>query len=92
MHLIDHDSPLSDPYTFLCSLCSLYSWRYDNLGNLPHVLQSPEYQVANSGFAYDYQLIDVQDFNGIGESEPTPYFYQVIEVLYSPDGFYFIYY
>jgi len=58
------------------SLCSLYSWRYDNLGNLPHVLQSPEYQVANSGFAYDYQLIDVQDFNGIGESEPTPYFYQ----------------
>eukprot|EP00794_Sanderia_malayensis_P020020 gene20019-21981_t len=58
------------------SLCSLYSWRYDRLGNLPHVLQQPEYQLANAGFAYDYQLIDVGNFNGVGESEPNPYFYQ----------------
>lgn len=62
---------------FYHSLCSLYSWRYRNLGNLPHVLQHQDYQLANTGFAYDYQLIDVQDFNGVGESEPTPYFYQV---------------
>ena len=60
-----------------CSLCSLYSWRYDHLGNLPHVLQQREYQLANPGFSYDYQLINVEDFNGVGESEPTPYFYQV---------------
>jgi len=60
-----------------CSLCNLYNWRYKKLGNLPHVSQLPEYQAANAGFAFDYQLIDVQDFNGVGESEPNPYFYQV---------------
>lgn len=60
-----------------CSLCNLYNWRYKKLGNLPHVSLLPEYQAANAGFAFDYQLIDVQDFNGVGESEPNPYFYQV---------------
>lgn len=35
-----------------------------------------EYLTANAGFAYDFQLIDVQDFNFVGESEPSPYFYQ----------------
>ena len=59
------------------SLCELYNWRYKMLGNLPHVLTSPEYQYANPGFCYDYQLINVEDLNGIGESEPTPHFYQV---------------
>ncbi len=34
-------------------------------------------QVANPGFRFDYQLIDVGDFNGVGESAPTPHFYQV---------------
>ncbi|XP_064403055.1 RNA helicase aquarius-like isoform X4 [Halichondria panicea] len=58
------------------SLCSLYQWRYAQLDNLPHVLASPEYQVANPGFRFDYQLIDVGDFNGVGESAPTPHFYQ----------------
>ena len=59
------------------SLCQLYQWRYDNLGNLPHVLNSPEYQMANAGFQYDYQLINVEDYNGKGETQPNPYFYQV---------------
>jgi intron-binding protein aquarius len=54
----------------------LYRWRYHNLGDLPHVLQQPEYLSANPGFVFDYQLIDVQDFNGVGESEPVPPFYQ----------------
>ncbi|KAK3748727.1 hypothetical protein QZH41_015674 [Actinostola sp. cb2023] len=58
------------------SLCNLYNWRYKNLGNLPHVLTWPEYRIENPGFHFDYQLIDVQDFNGVGESEPNPYFYQ----------------
>lgn len=58
------------------SICNLYKWRYKNLGNLKHVENSLEYQLANPGFAYDFQLIDVQDFNGVGESEPSPYFYQ----------------
>lgn len=58
------------------NICNLYKWRYKNLGNLCHVLNWPEYRTANAGFAYDFQLIDVQDFNAIGESEPSPYFYQ----------------
>ncbi|KAJ8928422.1 hypothetical protein NQ314_019011 [Rhamnusium bicolor] len=57
-------------------ICNLYKWRYKNLGNLKHVENWSEYQLANPGFAYDFQLVDVQDFNGVGESEPSPYFYQ----------------
>ena len=64
------------------SLCQLYQWRYDNLGNLPHVLNSPEYQLANAGFQYDYQLINVEDYNGTGETQPNPYFYQVNACMY----------
>jgi len=59
------------------SLCELYQWRYRSLGNLPHVMDSPEFQTANPGFYFDYQLVNVEDFNGVGETEPTPYFYQV---------------
>ncbi|KAH6943956.1 hypothetical protein HPB50_000910 [Hyalomma asiaticum] len=58
------------------SLCNLYNWRYQSLGNLPHVTEWPEYRTGNAGFCFDYQIIDVGDFNGIGESEPNPYFYQ----------------
>ncbi|XP_022909695.2 RNA helicase aquarius isoform X1 [Onthophagus taurus] len=58
------------------SICNLYNWRYKNLGNLSHVQNWREYQQANAGFCYDFQLIDVQDFNNVGESEPSPYFYQ----------------
>jgi intron-binding protein aquarius len=58
------------------SICTLYQWRYKQLGNLPHVENWPEYKVANPGFWFDYQLINVNDFNGVGESEPNPYFYQ----------------
>ncbi|XP_029454885.1 RNA helicase aquarius isoform X2 [Rhinatrema bivittatum] len=58
------------------SLCNLYNWRYKNLGNLPHVQLLPEFRAANAGFVYDFQLINVEDFQGMGESEPNPYFYQ----------------
>lgn len=58
------------------SLCNLYNWRYKQLGNLPHVQLQPEFQTPNPGFTYDFQLINVEDFNGVGESEPNPYFYQ----------------
>ncbi|XP_066599155.1 RNA helicase aquarius [Prorops nasuta] len=58
------------------SICNLYNWRYKKLGNLRHVENSPEYLVGNAGFLYDFQLINVEDFNGIGESEPSAYFYQ----------------
>ena len=59
------------------------STRYKTLGDLPHVTEWPEYRVANPGFAFLYQLVDVGDLNGVGESEPTPYFYQVsTELVY----------
>lgn len=58
------------------SLCNLYNWRYKNLGNLPHVQLMPEFRAANAGLLYDFQLINVEDFHGVGESEPNPYFYQ----------------
>ncbi|GMT10582.1 hypothetical protein PFISCL1PPCAC_1879, partial [Pristionchus fissidentatus] len=57
-------------------IASLYAWRYRALGNLPHVEAIPSFQRANAGFAFTYQLIDVPDFNGNGESQPSPYFYQ----------------
>jgi intron-binding protein aquarius len=57
------------------SIAELYNWRYKKLGNLPNV-QQDSFVAANAGFVYDYQLIDVQDYEGRGESEPNPYFYQ----------------
>uniref|UniRef100_A0A4W3HYW8 RNA helicase aquarius n=1 Tax=Callorhinchus milii TaxID=7868 RepID=A0A4W3HYW8_CALMI len=58
------------------SLCNLYNWRYKKLGNLPHVQLLPEFRTVNAGLVYNFQLINVEDFNGVGESEPNPYFYQ----------------
>ena len=75
------------PLFATCSLCSLYNWRYTKLGDLPHVQTWPEYCVENPGFFFDYQLIDVPDFNGVGESEPNPYFYQVQKYLGSTNIF-----
>ncbi|XP_053671136.1 RNA helicase aquarius [Anopheles nili] len=58
------------------SICELYKWRYGRLGDLDHVHQWPEYRRGNAGFAFEYQLVNVEDFNGVGETEPNPYFYQ----------------
>ena len=58
------------------SLCELYKWRYKSLGNLDHVEQLEEFQLANTGLAFDYQLINVEDFNGKGETEPQKFYYQ----------------
>ncbi|KAH8294727.1 hypothetical protein KR018_002206 [Drosophila ironensis] len=58
------------------SICSLYKWRYKKLDNLQHIFERDEYKKANTGFAHDFQLINVDDFKGVGESEPNPYFYQ----------------
>lgn len=52
------------------------SWRYENLGNLDHVSQSKEFQLANPGFVHSFQMINVEDFEGKGESAPTPFYYQ----------------
>ncbi|KAI1854804.1 hypothetical protein JX266_000922 [Neoarthrinium moseri] len=58
------------------SIAALYQWRYPSLGNLPHVESLPEFQTANAGFKYDFQFINVPDYKGRGEMEPTPHFIQ----------------
>merc|ERR1711966_345062 len=57
------------------SLANLWNWRYENLGNLPAV-HGPKFQRANCGFAHDFQFINVDDYQGRGESTPQAYFYQ----------------
>ncbi|KAK6784306.1 hypothetical protein RDI58_017761 [Solanum bulbocastanum] len=54
----------------------LYNWRYRKLGDLPYVKENAIFHKANDGFSYDYQLVDVPDYNGRGESAPSPWFYQ----------------
>nr|WJH19508.1 RNA helicase aquarius [Euglena gracilis] len=58
------------------SLADLYRWRYKDLGDLPHVQTDPAFHVANAGFTYEYQCVDVPDYNGHGETEPQPHFFQ----------------
>ena len=31
---------------------------------------------VHSGLAFDYQLVNVDDYQGAGESSPSPHFYQ----------------
>jgi len=58
------------------NIAELYSWRYKDLGNLPNVLTDDRYRYANPGLTYVYQFVNVEDFEGRGESQPTPYFFQ----------------
>lgn len=58
------------------SIANLYRWRYPGLSDLPHVETSPEFLKANAGFKFDYQFINVPDYQGAGEAEPTPHFIQ----------------
>jgi intron-binding protein aquarius len=61
-------------------LASLFNWRYSSNGislqNLPVIHQNPRYLLANPGFLYTYQFINVPDFEGKGERAPSPHFYQ----------------
>ncbi|KCV72541.1 hypothetical protein H696_00133 [Fonticula alba] len=58
------------------SLRALYGWRYQCLGDLPHVVERPEFRLANAGFATTAQFIDVGDLHGQGETEPAPAYIQ----------------
>ena len=58
------------------SIARLYQWRYPFLDHLPSVLTESEYLRANAGFKYEYQFIEVPDYKGTGESQPTPHFFQ----------------
>jgi intron-binding protein aquarius len=57
-------------------IAQLYSWRYENLGNLDGVVGGGEFTRANAGFVHTCQLINVDKFQGRGEQTPTAYFYQ----------------
>ncbi|KAL5356234.1 hypothetical protein BJX96DRAFT_186187 [Aspergillus floccosus] len=58
------------------SIAELFRWRYKQLGDLPVVDTVEEFKKANSGFQFDYQFINVPDYQGTGEREPTPHFIQ----------------
>ncbi|CAE7875386.1 Aqr, partial [Symbiodinium sp. KB8] len=49
----------------------------------PHLLPqaSEEYATANAGFAHEYQMVNVEDFEGTGEMQPSPFFYQAEYVV-----------
>ncbi|KAI9591354.1 P-loop containing nucleoside triphosphate hydrolase protein [Syncephalis fuscata] len=58
------------------SIAQLYNWRYERLGDLPSVTDSHIFHLANPGFSFEYQFIDVGDYEGKGESSPRPHYYQ----------------
>lgn len=58
------------------SIAELFRWRYKKLGDLPSVETSDEFKTANAGFKFDYQFINVPDYQGTGEREPTAHFIQ----------------
>ncbi|EEP77784.1 conserved hypothetical protein [Uncinocarpus reesii 1704] len=58
------------------SIAELFKWRYERLGNLPTVENGEEFKIANAGFRYDYQFINVPNYQGTGEREPSPHFIQ----------------
>lgn len=57
-------------------IADLYQWRYRNLGDLSKVESDQRYIKANIGLSYNFQFINVEDFEGKGESTPQPHFYQ----------------
>ena len=57
-------------------LANLYNWNYKNLGNLPQVSHLDHFRKANAGFVHSFQFINVEDFQGEGESSPSPFFYE----------------
>lgn len=58
------------------SLRSLYSWCYPKLDDLPVIRSKSDYQLANPGFAYEFQAINVEDYQNQGETSPLPHFMQ----------------
>ncbi|KAF9428467.1 hypothetical protein BGZ94_002300 [Podila epigama] len=57
-------------------MAALYRWRYKNLGDLPNISERPEFKYANPGFLYDYQFINVDNYQKQGETSPRPHFIQ----------------
>ena len=56
-------------------IANLYDWRYGGLKALPCTGEG-SYTLANGGLLHTCQFVDVADYEGRGETCPTPYFYQ----------------
>lgn len=73
------------------SLSKLYSWNYEGLGNLSHTLTNGEFKVANPGLRHEFQMINVEDYNGRGEHCPELHFFQNLgEAEYAVQTFMFL--
>ncbi|KAJ2383351.1 hypothetical protein GGI05_005346, partial [Coemansia sp. RSA 2603] len=57
-------------------IADLYRSRYDQLGDLDKRVRVGAYTRPNPGLAFTYQFINVGDFNGQGQTEPSRHFYQ----------------
>jgi len=57
-------------------IAKLYSWRYKDLGDLDHVFALDRFKRSNPGFVHTFQFINVENFEGKGETTPTAHFYQ----------------
>eukprot|EP01028_Stygiella_incarcerata_P001588 TRINITY_DN1285_c0_g1_i10.p1 TRINITY_DN1285_c0_g1~~TRINITY_DN1285_c0_g1_i10.p1 ORF type:complete len:1678 (-),score=494.91 TRINITY_DN1285_c0_g1_i10:1974-6923(-) len=57
-------------------LAELFRWRYPGLCDLSDVQNQPRFQKGNTGFAHPFQFINVEDYDGRGEEQPHPYYYQ----------------
>ncbi|TPX64939.1 hypothetical protein SpCBS45565_g05517 [Spizellomyces sp. 'palustris'] len=58
------------------SIAQLFKWKYPRLDDLPAAVGRPEFQLANPGFPFEYQVVNVPSFLGKGETEPRPHFLQ----------------
>lgn len=56
-------------------MSKLYGWRYGGLASLDCVKEG-RYLKANAGLVHDFQIIDVEDYEGRGEHAPTPHYIQ----------------
>jgi intron-binding protein aquarius len=54
----------------------LFGWRYDSLTDLAKVQEGEFKSGINPGFKHVYQLIQVDDYMGRGETQPVPHFFQ----------------
>lgn len=58
------------------SICDLFRWRYvPELTDLD-ICRAGPYTIANPGFVFEYQFVDVEDGR---ESQPVPHFYQNLQ-------------
>jgi intron-binding protein aquarius len=57
-------------------IADLYRWRYHSLKDLYVVTENDAYLQANAGFRFPFQFVNVEDFEGVGETSPSPHFVQ----------------